>query len=397
MATLQNAQIDQSFGALLKTDDNGNITATAKAITDGAGNATNMQMSNTETKFSSGTVDFTGATVIGAGGAAGLESGTGTNSLQNAIGTASNASGNASIALGKNALASGGESMAYGDEAQATQTSAAAFGQYAEATATYAIAFGRTSAASGDGAVAFGQQSSAAQAGAVAMGRQVTADTADTTHVRALKIVAPDGAALGGNGITMLSPDGTSSEVTVTNNSELAINGTPIGGGGGGGMVYFGTGKVVNTSYIQNDIVQSVFTIPANTFAAGDYFMIRTFENRNGLNATQYSSLWITKDAQTVGNQVSNPSNAAYSFSQIQTSQQGTGTMKRHCFISATTETNWLEESSGANDDAQNLSGGSVNANNIDWTVDQYVYLQMYSDSTTGTYTNYGMHLTKLN
>lgn len=68
MATLQNAQIDQSFGALLKTDDNGNITATAKAITDGAGNATNMEMSNTETKFSSGTVDFTGATVIGVGG-----------------------------------------------------------------------------------------------------------------------------------------------------------------------------------------------------------------------------------------------------------------------------------------------------------------------------------------
>ena len=61
MATLQNAQIDQSFGALLKTDDNGNITATPKAITDGAGNATNMEMSNTETKFPSGTVDFTGA------------------------------------------------------------------------------------------------------------------------------------------------------------------------------------------------------------------------------------------------------------------------------------------------------------------------------------------------
>ncbi len=65
MASLQNAQIDQSYGALLKTDDNGNITATPKAITDGAGNATNIQIGTTETKFPSGTVDFTGSTVNG--------------------------------------------------------------------------------------------------------------------------------------------------------------------------------------------------------------------------------------------------------------------------------------------------------------------------------------------
>lgn len=364
MATLQNAQIDQSFGALLKTDDNGNITATPKAITDGAGNATNMQMSNTETKFSSGTVDFTGATVIGAGGAAGLESGTGSDSMQSAaslttnaadasgagavalgngatsggpksvaigdgatqgandgiaigadansasngtaigpfatttgnqgmaIGHTANANGNGtacgrrtdatggnsfaggngaqatsinSIAIGNAASASGTESMAYGDQAQATQTSAAAFGQYAEATATYAIAFGRTAAASGDGAVAFGQQTSAAQAGAVAMGRQVTADTADTTHVRALKIVAPDGAALGGNGITMLSPDGTASEVTVTNNSELAINGTAIGGG----YTLKTTTQITNSVTGADETLISML-IPANTFAAGD-------------------------------------------------------------------------------------------------------------------------------
>ena len=242
MATLQNAQIDQTYQALLKAGDNGAITATPKAITDGAGNATNILMSNTATNFASGTVDFTGATVSGLPTAtAGLELGTGTNALQNAIGSASTASGAQSIALGAGALASGGQSMAYGDQAQATSTSAASFGQYAEATATYAIAFGRTSTATADGAVAFGQQTSAAQAGAVAMGRQVQSDTADTTHVRALKIVAPDGGT-GGNGITMLSPDGTAGVVTLTNNSELAVDGTPIGGGGGAAGLESGTG-----------------------------------------------------------------------------------------------------------------------------------------------------------
>ena len=366
MATLQNAQIDQSFGALLKTDDNGNITATPKAITDGAGNATNMEMSNTETKFPSGTVDFTGATVIGAGADAGLESGTGSQSMQSAasltttgadasgaqsialgdnaeaagpggiaigrdatqltndgiaigpgansasngtaigpfasttgnqgmaIGHSANSVGNgtavgrrtdatagnsfaggngaqatglSSIAIGNDAAASGTESMAYGDNAQATQTSAAAFGQYAEATSTYAIAFGRTSAASGDGAVAFGQQTSAAQAGAVAMGRQVTSDTADTTHVRALKIVAPDGAALGGNGITLISPDGTEGVVTLLDTDELALDGVAIGGGGG--YTLKTTTQITNSVTGADETLISML-IPANTFAAGD-------------------------------------------------------------------------------------------------------------------------------
>jgi len=223
MASLQNAQIDQTYPALLKVGDNGPVTAALKAITDGAGAATNIQMSNTATNFVSGTVDFTGATVSGLPVAvAGLVVGTGTDSLQNAIGTASTASGAAAIALGKNSTASGPQAMAYGNNAQATGTSAAAFGEYAEATNSYAIAFGRTSGASGDGAVAFGQQTSAAQAGAVAMGRQVTSDTADTTHVRALKIVAPDGGT-GGNGITMLSPDGTAYVLTVSNAGALVI------------------------------------------------------------------------------------------------------------------------------------------------------------------------------
>ena len=218
-------------------------------------------------------------------------------------------------------------------------------------------------------------------------------------------IKTTDNAALSGTAKAITDGSGGATNIQMSNTSTNFVSGTvdftgsTVSGlpSSGGGIVYFGTGKVVNTAYLQQDIVQAVFTIPANTFSAGDYFMIRSFENRDGLNATQYSSIWLTEDVQTVGQQASNPSNASFSFSQIQTSQQGTGVMQRHCFVSATTETNWLEESSGANDDAENLFGGSVNANSIDWTVNQYVYLQMYSDSTSGTYTNYGMHLTKLN
>ncbi len=215
--------------SLNSTYGNSNVTLEA---------GTNITLTNTGNNI---VIDAAG----GGGGSAGLVSGTGTDSMKSdaaltgnpataqgsnsiSLGNGSQAGGNASISLGNGANASGNESMAYGDGAQSTATSAASFGQYAEATATYAISFGRTSVASGDGAVAFGQQTSAAQDGAVAMGRQVTSDTADTTHVRALKIVAPDGAALGGNGVTFLSPNGTDGKVTLTDNAELAIDGVPI-------------------------------------------------------------------------------------------------------------------------------------------------------------------------
>jgi hypothetical protein len=108
--------------------------------------------------------------------------------------------------------------------------------------------------------------------------------------------------------------------------------------------------------------------------------------------------MWITPDIQTPGQAPVTPSGTAYSFSQIQTSQNGTGSMKRSCFVSAANETSWLDNSASSNDEDQGYYGGApVNNNNINWTVNQYIYLQLWSDSTTGTYTNYGMHLTKLN
>ena len=294
MATLTGQQIDSSYQGLLKTLDNAAINGTNRVISDGVGNALPLEASTTTIKFT-GNADFTAATVTGdnnttytigsvqdganadikltdnlgneskatlvagtnitlsnsgndltisaAGGSAGMTAGSGSNSVQSAVtGATGNASASNSIAIGNGASASGGTgAMAYGQDAVASSTHAAAFGQYAEATSSYAISFGRTSVASGDGSVAFGQQTSAAQAGAVAMGRQVTSDTADTTHVRALKIVAPDGGT-GGNGITMLSPDGTAGVITLTNSSALAIDGTPIGGGGGSAGLESGSG-----------------------------------------------------------------------------------------------------------------------------------------------------------
>ncbi|MDH3876499.1 MAG: hypothetical protein OET18_01545 [Desulfobacterales bacterium] len=276
MATLTGQQIDATYQGILKTLDNAALDGTNRVISDGVGTALPLEASTTTIKFT-GNADFTSATVTGdnnttytigsvqdglnadikltdqlgneskatlvagtnitltnsgndltiaaAGGSAGMVAGTGSNSVQSAVtGATGNASVSNSIAIGNGASASGGTgAMAYGQDAVANGTHAAAFGQYAEATTSYAISFGRTSVASGDGSVAFGQQTSAGQAGAVAMGRQVTSINADTTHVRALYVVAPDGGT-GGNGITMLSPNGTAYTLTVSNAGALVIS-----------------------------------------------------------------------------------------------------------------------------------------------------------------------------
>ena len=178
----------------------------------------------------------------GGGGAAGLVSGTGTDAMISsstltttaaqssatggiALGNGAQANGNLGVALGNGAQASGDESLAIGDQTQATQIGSVAIGQYAEASGTYSSAWGRTSYARAEGSVAFGQQAGvlATEPGGVSMGRGVVAVNSDTTHVRALYIVAPSGGT-GGNGITMLSPNGTAYTLTVSNAGALVIS-----------------------------------------------------------------------------------------------------------------------------------------------------------------------------
>ena len=282
MATLTGQSINSSYQGLIKTTDNGAITATAKAVTDGLGNATNIEISNTATNFVSGTVDFTGATVNGLpGGAAGLESGTGTDSMQSAAAlttTAANASNSGTIALGNNARAAGALGIAIGNNAHAqnneamaigpdafasgnagtlavgrqsnsTAIDSAAVGRYANATGSYSAAFGRSAdaqgeqavavgfdaTATGDQSVAIGDRALANAQGAVAIGQQVTASTAGTVSVKALETQTNSTPTAGG--IIMADAGGTDRRINIDAAGALQIDSTPVGGGGGAALV----------------------------------------------------------------------------------------------------------------------------------------------------------------
>lgn len=184
MATLTGNQIDLSYQGLIKTTDNAALGATEKVITDGVGNASTLKLGTASASFV-GTLDLTGATVLGGGGAAGLVAGAGTSSMKSADDlTASNASANGSsaIALGEGAVANQDFSLSVGAFATAGIFSTSV-GTYSEASGLYCSAFGPSSKATGDGAVALGQLSEASGAGSVGIGREAKAIGANAISI----------------------------------------------------------------------------------------------------------------------------------------------------------------------------------------------------------------------
>lgn len=65
MASLTGQQINQTYEGLIKTENNDQVGATAVTLTDGVGNQLPIQVSTGGVNFPDGTVDFTGASVVG--------------------------------------------------------------------------------------------------------------------------------------------------------------------------------------------------------------------------------------------------------------------------------------------------------------------------------------------
>jgi len=261
MATLTGNQIDQSYLGLLKTTDNAAISATSKVLTDGAGNALTLSASTVGMEFT-GTIDFTGATVIGAGGAAGLEAGTGADSMQSAASLTNNpasAQSQRDIAIGDGCFTSGGsDNIFIGGGGQASDGSVGigvgvvavntsiALHSNARATGTRCVSIGRATDVSGDQSVGiggegstvsgafavgvgsgisitannsggFGHGTAANQPGAFAIGFQVNAQKANTVSIQELEVQTV------GGGIIMYSPNGTEYKLTVSDAGALII------------------------------------------------------------------------------------------------------------------------------------------------------------------------------
>ena len=276
--------ISSSYQGLLKAGDSGAIGATEKTITDGLANASTLSLGTSSASFT-GTLDLSGATVTGLpAGAAGLESGTGTDSMQSAASlttNAANAAGDKSIALGDGATSNpfstngiaigtsalnqspngtaigvnsysrdggvsvGNSSIAYnandcalGNNADANGGSSTAVGHNATVASNkyHGVAVGRDSSVTGEFAGAFGSNASATANGAYAIGQGVTAATADTVSVKALETQTNSTPTAGG--IIMNDAGSTARRLNITAAGALQIDSTPVGGGGGAEALY---------------------------------------------------------------------------------------------------------------------------------------------------------------
>ena len=279
MATLTGNAINTSYSGLLKTTDNGAIGATAKLLTDGLGNNSTLSIGTAGAAFT-GTLDLTGATVTGLpSGSAGLENGTGTDSLQSASSlttVAANAAGNDSIALGdsasatradgiaigngaaanggggdgsiaigKGSIASANKSIAIGINGTTSSSEGIVIGDNVDATssdraiaignainisnAADSITLGTQADTSGDSGITIGRDASATAIQAVALGRDVTAAKAYTTSVKALETQTDSTPTAGG--IIMSDAGGTDRRLNIDASGNLQVDSTVVGGG----------------------------------------------------------------------------------------------------------------------------------------------------------------------
>lgn len=157
MSSLVNQKIKDTYDGLIKTSDEQPIDGTLKNLQDGNGGVLPIQVST-------GGVNFTG-TVTGLPAATqGLESGTGTNSMQSGASlttTPADASGDNSIAIGEGAEASAEGGVAIGESTTADGTDCVAIGRGANSNSE-SIAIGDGSTNASTRSVAIGRSATAA-------------------------------------------------------------------------------------------------------------------------------------------------------------------------------------------------------------------------------------------
>ena len=272
MAQLTGNTIQSSYLGIIKTGDNAAISGVPKGLTDGDGNAINMEVGTGAIKFPSGTVDFTGSTVSGlpvdpnttydltaatigsninleltgsdattdtvqvtagsnitltknitgfvidaaSGGAAGLESGTGTDSMQSSsalTAVAANASAEATIALGDGAIASSATNIAIGDTANSGGDDSFARGNIAigpntDATNEKDIAIGNSAQATGSRTVALGDGANASGNRSIVVGASSEATAFSSAVFGAFSSATAEGATVvGGYGSSATQTD----------------------------------------------------------------------------------------------------------------------------------------------------------------------------------------------
>ena len=406
MATLTNEKIKLTYAGLIKTNDSGAIGAVAKPLTDGLGNAINMEVLTGQINFPSGVVDFTGSTVNGLPiEPAGLLSGTGLYSMTQtstiapnssangtdgcialgwgalantgagnvAVGPGAQSNGQFSLAVGRAAKANNGAGTALGNDAQANGNNSLAMMYSARAAGQQSIGIGQQCNSSGNNSIVLGSLSNASATGSVALGYQVTAAIANTVSVKALEVQTDSTPAAGG--IIMSDAGGTDRRINIDAAGALQIDSTPVG-------VKFAASDITVVQEVgpsASDVILLNAFIPANTFSAGDIINIKAMLKADYTGGgNNYFGIGFSTTSGTQGtafaSAFSSVSQAIF-FDRTIVINTVDGTGLGTTMLSA-------DQSIDQNADGKYCCSDGVNGVAFDWTVDQYLYLQTYSEGT---------------
>ena len=167
-----------------------------------------------------------------------------------------------------------------------------------------------------------------------------------------------------------------------------SVQGLPASGGG---TNFVGSDWTLSAQ-ASSDLVYETVTIPGGTYGVGDVINVQEIEYRDGLNNWAYSSLWFSDTAQTVGQAPAGGANN-FSIGQVQSpsaryrviydktlfiTSQGT-------FVMPTQQSNQVSAS----------GGDPVEIYNINWANNQYMFFQLWNDSTTGSIKGSGVSITQ--
>lgn len=414
MATLNGQAIDATYQGLIKTIDNAAIAPSSpKVITDGSGNASPLAISQdsvnitiptggtsaisgdnisvTDSTFShgmaigvgsvnfGGNIDFSGATVTGLPGAAGVIDGTGTNSMETSLtDLPGNATGFAAIAFGRNA--------------QSSQDSSIALGNYATGSGSKAISIGSEVTASASNSQAYGWNTSATASGAIALGSGVTAAKVNTTTTKALELTTASTPTDGG--IIMTDAGSTQRRLNIDAAGRLQVDSTEVGGS----PVVTTTTKVTHAGPDTVDTDVYVMTIPANTFGAGD--IVRLW----AMTTADYTGGgWVYNNVQ-ISNSATLNSGTYYTFG-AQSSTSNAGWILDKSIIIHTSNGTGDGSDAGAVDpfhESMTYPNGDftyadLQGMTLDWTSNVYIHFFGFVDNASSSLTFNGGYLKKVN
>lgn len=228
---------------------------------------------------------------------------------------------------------------------------------------------------------------------------QLTGNPIQSSYLGLIKTT--DNAAIGGTAKAITDGAGNATNIEMSNTSTNFVSGTvdftgsTVSGlpAGGGGTNFRGTPWTLSTQ-ASNDIVYEAVTIPGGTYSVGDVINVQEIEYRDGLNNWGYSSLWISDTAQTVGQAPAGGANN-FSLAQLQSpNARYSNIYNKTLFI---TSTGTFVMPVQQQDQLPQSGGDPIEVHNINWANNQYLFFQLWNDSSTGSYNVSGVSITQRN